>query len=355
MLARMATDGSPVDLAHAADVDALPRLLPARPLRGELRAEVEHFEVVEEIPYAPSGEGDHLFVRFRKRELNTPEAVRRIAKALEVEPRDCGWAGLKDRRAVTEQWASFLFGDAAKLQGASLDGVEVLEAVRHNHKLRTGHVKRNHFRLVVTGEGSIEEAAAALEQLVRRGVPNYFGAQRFGRGGANLERAARWLLEGGRKPRKRHERKLLVSTWQSAVFNELLAARVTASELDGVVLGDLLRKEESGGLFVCEEPDVDGPRAAAFEVSATGPMFGDRMRWPEQTALGREEAALSRWGLEKDALASFRAAGPGTRRPYRARILAAAVEPHPSGALVTMTLPSGVYATVVMRELLEPA
>ena len=351
----MSADGSSVDLARAADVAALPHLLASRPLRGELRAEVEHFEVVEELAYPPSGEGDHLFVRFRKRELNTPEAVRRIARALEVEPRDCGWAGLKDRRAVTEQWASFLFGDAAKLVDASLEGVEVLEAVRHNHKIRTGHVKVNRFRLVVTGEGSIDAASAAMEELVRRGVPNYFGAQRFGRGGANLERAARWLLEGGRKPRKRHERKLLVSTWQSAVFNELLAARLEANELDAVVPGDLLRKEDSGGLFVSEEPEVDGPRAAAFEVSATGPMFGDRMRWPEQVAQEREETALSRWGMEREALASFRAAGPGTRRPYRARILAAAVEPHPAGALVTMTLPSGVYATVVMRELLEPA
>lgn len=344
-----------VDLARAADTDSLPRLLPARPLTGALRAEVEHFDVVEELPYPPSGEGDHLFVRFRKRDLNTPEAVRRVARVLEVEPRDCGWAGLKDRRAVTEQWASFLFGDASKLEGADIDGVEVLEAVRHNHKLRTGHVKVNRFRLVVTGDGSIDETASALEALVRRGVPNYFGAQRFGRGGANLERAARWLLEGGRKPRKRHERKLLVSTWQSAVFNELLAARVDAGELDRVVLGDLLRKEDSGGLFVCEEPEVDGPRAEAFEVSATGPMFGERMRWPEHEALAREESALARWGMEREALASFRSAGPGTRRPYRARIVEANVEAHPAGACVTMTLPSGVYATVVMRELLAPA
>ncbi len=341
-------------LERAADVTALPRLLEGpRPLAGRIRVTPEDFRVVEELAYEAAGEGEHLYVRFEKTELTTPEAVRRIAAALDVDPRGSGWAGLKDRRAITEQWASFHRADPARLDRATIDGVRILEAKPHGHKLRTGHVRSNRFALVVRGEADVEATARALDELARRGVPNYFGEQRFGVGGSNLARAVRWLLEGGRPPRKKHERKLFVSTFQSALFNELLGARVAARELDAVVDGDLLRKEDSGGLFVTEDPAVDGPRAAAFELSATGPMFGARMRWPEGEAKAREEATLAAWGMRPEDLNAFRAAGPGTRRPYRAQLLDARAEAHPEGARIVMTLPAGVYATVVLRELLE--
>ena len=112
-------------------------------IAGTIREHPEDFRV-EEIPaYLPSGEGDHLFVRFEKRELTTRDAVRRIAGALGVSDRDAGCAGMKDRHAVTEQWASFLFGDAAKLEEAEIPGVRILEAARHGNKLRTGHLKGN--------------------------------------------------------------------------------------------------------------------------------------------------------------------------------------------------------------------
>lgn len=326
------------------------------PLIGVVRAEPADFRVDEVPAYPPEGSGDHLFVRFEKEGLDTPEAVRRIAGALGVSAKDAGWAGLKDRHAITRQWASFLFGDPAGLEGQSIEGVRVLETARHRHKLRTGHLRANRFELRVRCEDTrgLDEARARLEELARRGTPAYFGEQRFGREGQNLDAARRWIVEGGRAPKDRWKRKLYVSTLQSALFNELLADRIREGTIDGVIPGDLLRKEDTGGLFVSESTEEDRERAARFEISATGPMFGDRMRWPEGEAKAREEAALERWGLTREHLARFRSSGEGTRRPYRFRIDDASIDAVPEGALVRFTLPSGAYATVVLRELVRP-
>ncbi len=339
----------------ATDVDALPRLTGEPPLIGVYRATPEDFRVDEVPAYLPEGEGDHLFVRFEKTGLDTPQAVRRIASVLGVDPKNAGWAGLKDRHAVTRQWASFLFGDPAKLEGAEIEGVRVLEAARHRNKLRTGHLSANRFELVVRCDevAGLEEAQRRLGDLERRGVPAYYGEQRFGRDGHNLVAARRWLVEGGKAPRDRFRRKLYVSTLQASIFNDLLAARVTEGTMDDVVPGDLLRKEDTGGLFASERTEDDRPRAARFEVSATGPMFGARMRWPEGEAAEREEAALREAGLTRADLERFRSSGEGTRRPYRFKLGDPAIEPVPDGIRLCFTLPSGAYATVVLRELVR--
>lgn len=328
---------------------------PDAPLAGAIRAVPEDFRVDEIPAYPLEGAGDHLLVRFEKAGLDTPEAVRRIARVLGVDPREAGYAGLKDRHAITRQWASFLFGDAAKLEGAEIDGVTVLEATRHRNKLRTGHLRANRFELFVRGARGerAAEARARLEMLTRRGVPAYFGAQRFGRDGANLEAARGWLVEGRKAPRDRFRKKLLVSTLQAALFNELCAERVREGTTDGAIEGDLMRKEETGGMFVSEAPERDRERAERFEISATGPMVGAKMRWPEGAARAREEAALARWGLGPEDLDRFRASGAGTRRPYRFALTEPRLEVEPEGVRLLFTLPSGAYATVVLAELVR--
>lgn len=328
-------------------MDDLPTLTRApRALAGAIRTTAADFRVDEIPAYEPCGEGEHLYVRFEKIDLDTREAVRRIARALGVNERDAGVAGMKDRRAITTQWASFT---SRATEVGSIDGVRVLEVSRHTNKLRTGHLRANAFDILVRGAShdAIEEVTERVAELERRGVPNYFGEQRFGRD--NLGAARRWLIEGGRAPRDRFERKLLVSTLQSSLFNELLAERVREGTLDGVVDGDLLRKEDTGGMFV-GGPE-DGARAARFEVSATGPMFGAKMRWPEREAKRREEETLARAGVSIETLKQFEKSGAGTRRAYRVRLESPQVLPDPDGVRLCFTLPSGAYATVVLREL----
>lgn len=335
----------PTELPFVTTLDA--------PVLGAVKERPEDF-VVEEIPaYLPTGEGEHLFVRFEKTGLDTEQAVKRIATALGTrEPP--GYAGLKDRHARTTQWASFHKGERDAALGLALDGIRVLEAARHANKLRTGHLRGNRFGLRLRGAAREREAdvRTVLETLERIGVPAYFGEQRFGRNGATLERARAWVVGNDRPPRAPFERKLHVSAVQSAIFNELCAERVRMPRgLATIVPGDLCRKEDSGGIFVASDVDDARARAERFEISATGPMFGAEMRWPEGEARQAEEAALARAGLDTEKLERFRRAGEGTRRPYRFRLGEPAVSSDDEGIVLSFVLPAGGYATIVLREL----
>lgn len=321
---------------------------------GKIRDQPQDFQVEEVPAYAPEGHGEHLFVRFQKTDLNTPEAIRRIAEAIGVDARDAGWAGLKDRRAVTSQWASFHRAQAAAALAIDLPGIRVLEAVPHPHKIRTGHLRANRFVIRIRGERSQAAVARQLiDDLVRSGAPNYYGEQRFGRERSNVARARAWLLEGGAPPRGRFERKLIASTLQSEIFNQWLAARVRDGELDRPVQGDLMRKEDSGGLFVAEDPSEVAPRMLRWEISPTGPMLGAKMRWPAGEAERRERALCERWGLDDARLAQLRSWLPGTRRVARVRPTEVLIGDYADGLEVAFTLPKGAYATVILRELLK--
>jgi tRNA pseudouridine13 synthase len=332
-----------------------PRWIAGPRARGRVREAPEDFRV-EEIPaYPPIGAGEHCFVRFEKTGLTTPEAVARIARALGADPRGTGFAGLKDRHAVTVQWASFAGADPAGALGLgeSIPGVRILEAARSSSKLRTGHLHGNRFALRLHVEGDHARVGALVDEVARRGFPNYFGAQRFGAGGRNLERARRWLVLAGPPPRERFDRKLLVSALQSALFNGVAAARVRDDLLDHAIAGDVLRKEDTGGLFTTADLAEAERRVQAWEVSPTGPMFGERMRWPEADALAREEAALAEAGMTRAHLAAFARFGAGTRRALRVRPANVAIAQESDALVLRFDLPSGAYATVLLREILD--
>jgi len=321
---------------------------------GKIREGAEDFQVDEIPAYAPEGRGDHLFVHFKKTDLSTPEAVKKIAEGLGVDANQAGFAGLKDKRAITTQWASFFGASPEKAAALALPGIEVLQAERHPQKLRTGHLRGNRFRLRIRGtqEGAEAIATEVLDELVRYGSPNYYGEQRFGIAGQNLARAHAWIVERGRPPRSRFDRKLLASVWQSQLFNTWLAARLHDGTWRSAVHGDLMRKEDTGGLFTAEDASEAQARAERFEISATGPMFGADMRWPTQAALAQEEALLDGSGFQKERLRELRNVAPGTRRVARIRPEDVRVATESSDRLLLeLTLPKGAYATVVLREL----
>lgn len=321
---------------------------------GKIREGAEDFQVDEIPAYAPEGRGDHLFIHFQKTELSTPEAVRTIAEGLGVDANQAGFAGLKDKRAITTQWASFFGASPETAATLALPGIEILRAERHPHKLRTGHLRANRFRLRIRGAQDGAEAIArdVLDELVLSGSPNYYGEQRFGRSGQNLERARAWIVDRGRSPRSRFDRKLLASVWQSQLFNAWLAARLHDGTWRSAVHGDLMRKEDTGGLFTAEDASEAQARAERFEISATGPMFGADMRWPTQAALVHEEALLEGSGFPKERLRELRNVAPGTRRVARVRPEDVRIATESSDCLLLeLTLPKGAYATIVLREL----
>ncbi len=343
---------------------SLPYLTSELPgIGGVLRSTDEDFAVDEEPAYPPSGAGDHVFVRIEKRGLTTPQAVRAIAQALGARDRDVGVAGMKDRHAVTTQWLSLpppVTPEAAR--ALELPGVRVLEAARHPHKLRTGHVRANRFRLRVRGlpAGLAPELARRARAILERlaappGAPNWYGEQRFGRDGDNAARG-RELVSGARRPgRDRRMDRLMISALQAELFNAWLTARIADGLYRSALAGDVLHKR-GGGLFDCADPAADEPRLAAGEVVATGPMFGARMRRPPggTPAAAREAAILGAAGLSLDAFASVRALAEGTRRDAAVPLDGAAVAAADDGTLeVAFTLPGGAYATTVMREVMK--
>lgn len=325
---------------------------------GALRASPEDFRVDEVPAYLPSGAGPHLYLRVEKRGRTTRDVLRALAGALGVPERDAGYAGLKDKDAVTTQWLSFPVAkdpDPAALAGP---GLAVLEVSRHANKLRPGHVRANRFVLAVRG-GALEPARACAAALAARGLPNFFGPQRFGADGRNAA-VGRALLRGERTPetgravRDRFLRRLSISAYQSDLFNRWLAARLADGLFATALEGDVLKKLDTGGLFTCEDPAADTARVARFEVSPAGPMFGHKLRAAAGEALAREERLLADEGIT---LADFARGGgeaEGTRRAARLRIeVAVAPLEAGDGYRAELELPKGSYATVVMRELMK--
>jgi len=214
----------------------------------------------------------------------------------------------------------------------------------------------NRFAIVVRG-GDPGRARAAAAALLERGLPNFFGPQRFGTQGRNAG-IGRAILRGEGDPearraaRDRFVRRLSISAYQAALFNRWLAARMADGLFAAALAGDVMKKLDTGGLFTCEDPAADGPRVARFEISPAGPMFGHALRPAAGEALAREERILAG---DEMTLADFARGGgeaEGTRRAARLRV-EVAIEPLAGGYRTSFELPKGSYATVVMRELVK--
>lgn len=307
-----------------------------------------------EIPAVePSGEGEHLLVRVRKRNLDTLQAARRLARAAGVPARAVSFAGLKDRHAVTEQHFSIHLPGRADPDLAAVedDRLHVLEAVRHHRKLRRGALAGNRFLIRVCNfEGDRSQAEALLARIARDGVPNYFGSQRFGREGRNLEQA-RALFEGRKRRMSREQRGLLLSAARAFLFNRVLAARVEQGSWNLALPGEVLLIDGSRAQFHAPPDEVLKSRVAAGEVHPTGPLWGrpGRALAPEGEADGLERRALAeseawREGLERAGLEM-------DRRALRLRVRELAWQWEGADLGLSFRLEKGSYATAVLREL----
>jgi tRNA pseudouridine13 synthase len=324
--------------------------------RAILRHVPEDFVVCEIPLYDPSGDGEHLFLTIEKRNLTTADATAKICTALGVDVGSAGHAGMKDRRAVATQTISVPFAahrspDEALAAGSA--DLVVTRAVRHRHKLRPGHLQGNRFSIVVREiqPSAIEGVVAELGEIGRRGVPNAFGRQRFGRDGQNPERALAWLSGRDRGPRDRRERRLLFSALQSHFFNLVLDKRIEDGTWDRPLSGDLLKKHQTGGLFLCEDAAADALRAAAGELSPTGPIFGIKMRWPEGRPAEIERAVLHDAACGSSPFDAHPKLGEGSRRALRLfadGLRTERLAEDPTALRVDFVLPKGGYATTLL-------
>ncbi|WP_028239517.1 tRNA pseudouridine(13) synthase TruD [Stutzerimonas azotifigens] len=324
--------------------------------RATLKAVAEDFQVDEVLDIPLSGAGEHLWLWVEKRELNTEEAARRLARAAGVPLRAISYAGLKDRQALTRQWFSLhLPGkadpDLARAQDASL---AVLRQVRHSRKLQRGAHSANGFTLRLT---ALEADHAALDERLRRiaahGVPNYFGPQRFGHDGGNLQQA-REFAEARVLPAQRNLRSRALSAARSHLFNRVLAERVAAGTWDRAQVGDLLSFTTSRSFFTAGEAECGDPRLAALDLHPTGPLWG-RGESPAQGASGALERAIA---ATEPAIAEWlaEAALEHERRILRLPIGGLSWHyPAPDILQLEFVLPTGCFATAVVRELVSLA
>lgn len=322
-----------------------------------LRRAPEDFEV-EEIPLeSPAGDGPHTLVQVRKRDRTTEGVARDLAQAAEVPAAEVGFAGRKDRWAVTTQWFSVPHLEPRQALELEIEGTEVLAAELHRRKIRPGDLRENRFRLVLhrVGQALAEQAEHRLEEFERGGFPNRFGAQRFGRYGDNAERGAA-LLRGERTRLDRRAARFLVSALQSAVFNRVLDLR--AIGVDALRTGDVAVRHSSetfvrvGG----EESRGEELRSAmeSFEISPTGPLFGPKMWLARGETLAEEEQAMAE--LDLPTFAELRVPRwlklPGARRSLRARLRGASFTRIGDESVgLEFALDPGCYATIVVEEL----
>lgn len=362
---------------------SLPYLTPDLPgVGGSIKLRDEDF-FVQEIPlYEPIGQGEHVYCEIQKVGLSTFDAVDRLARALRISPHDIGYAGMKDAHAVTRQVLSIHGANEEQVAGLQISNLSIQWTARHGNKLRLGHLKGNRFAIKIRDvvPTDVVKLRPTVEILARRGMPNYFGEQRFGRRGDNhllgaalirgddagllklflgspnpsiddaQTMGARKAFERGDLPQAMHlwprrsglERRILarliktsnptaavraideklrrlwVSALQSQLFNEVVAARINT--LDRLFDGDLAYKHENGACFHVENAALEQPRCDAFEISPTGPLVGYRVSLPEGQPLQIEQEVMAQHQL---APADFRVSGrhkvKGARRPLRVK------------------------------------
>jgi tRNA pseudouridine13 synthase len=365
------------------DLPYLTRAIPG--IGGKIKQRDEDF-FVEELPlYEPGGQGEHVYCEIEKKGMSTFDAVHRLSEALGVAQREIGYAGMKDARAITRQVVSIWGTSEEAVMGLGADripGLSIRWARRHANKLRLGHLAGNRFAIKIRDAQPTDviKARQIMTQIEQRGMPNYFGEQRFGRRGNNDQLGAalirgdnvgllklllgspdraiddpqtvqarelfdqhkneesmkHWPRRSGMERRvlarlmKTHKpasavraideklRRLWVSALQSRLFNEVVARRIES--LDRMLAGDLAYKHENGACFRVEDAAVEQPRCDAFEISPTGPLLGYRMTLPAGEPLEIENGVFAAAGLTPG---EFKVAGrervKGARRPLRVK------------------------------------
>jgi tRNA pseudouridine13 synthase len=321
---------------------------------ARIRVAAEDFQVAEIPLLAPCGEGEHCWLRVRKRNSNTRWVAGQLAGFAGVAPSAVSYAGLKDRHAVTEQWFSVHLPGLADPDWSALrnDDFEVLEAARHRRKLKIGALRGNRFRLRLRDVDADRQALEArLDRLRSGGFPNYFGPQRFGLGGANLEAAAR-LFEQPKRRISRDKRSIYLSAVRAALFNRVLAARVEAGHWNRVIPGDALMLDGRSACFVVDAPDDETlQRVHALQVHPTGPLCGDGEALCRGEALAFETATLADHDPWIRGLRRMRV--EAARRALRvvARDLCWS-QPQAGVWVLEFALPAGSFATGLLAEVL---
>ena len=349
---------------------------------GKLRSKMADFKVFEQLPFQPCGEGEHLFIHIRKTGANTVFVARQLAKYFTVKESLVSYAGLKDRFAVTEQW----FGvhvpgkQVYDLSELDIEGVEVLSYARHNKKLRIGALTGNRFELTLRQVTDVEALEQRWQEIAQHGVPNYFGEQRFGINGGNIDKAR--ALFSGTKVKDKKKRGIYLSAARSFIFNSIVNQRIEEQRFNQIIDGDVCMLAGTQSVFAVDSVDeILTKRYLDKDIDITAPMWGagelmtngDAQIIEQQVADANQDFSegLPRFGLKQE------------RRRIRLCISETSIDIEESDIKINIAvkelntiadtntgiktgtnaetstvklsffLPAGCYATTVLRELID--
>ena len=320
-------------------------------LQGRIRQSASDFQVTEVLDYELSGDGEHDYLWIEKQDANTAWVAENLAKHADIRESDVGFAGLKDRNAVTRQWFSVRRPSGAGTDWSALElpGVQILEQARHNRKLRRGAHSGNQFRIAIRGVDAPSQTINERLALVQdHGVPNYFGEQRFGRDGNNLQLASE--LFAGRKLR-RNKRSFALSAARSYLFNHIVQYRVLDGTWNQLIQGECACLDGTNSIFPVEQVDQAlQKRCMEMDIHPGGALWG-RGEWPCSEAIKALEISATdscdefRRGLELQADQS--------RRALRLAVRDLQWEIDGQTVWLQFGLTSGGFATTVLREIVN--
>ena len=316
-----------------------------------LKAECADFVVKEQLGYDMSGDGEFVTVKVRKTDCNTLFVGEQLAKFAGISARNMSYAGLKDRKAVTEQWFSLQMPGqpTPDFSQFSLEGVEILEVTRHQRKIRIGSLQGNHFEILLCNAEETDELKVRLDFLAKNGFPNYFTEQRFGRDGNNLTQALRWA-NGEIKVKDRHQRSFYLSAARSEIFNLIVSKRMELDLAQQILVGDVLQLNGSHSWFVVDESEDLAQlqqRLAQQDVLLTAPLIGEEEKSAvdfENEIFAQHQALFALMRQER-----MKAA----RRPILMQPQQFQWKFEPNGLRLQFDLPAGSYATALIRELVN--
>jgi len=322
---------------------------------GVIRTNPEDFKVTEINDIELSGAGEHLWLYIQKKGCNTDWVANQLSNVCQVPRRQVGYAGLKDRHAVTQQWFSVQLSkvtDIKKIESALPDEVTILKSNKHSRKIKTGQLEANQFEIVVRDiKGDKEQIENNINKVIKNGVPNYFGPQRFGHDMGNIQKAQDWF-SGTYKAKTKNLKSLLISTSRSHIFNTIVAQRIKNNTWYTPIQGDILQLNKSHSWFHSSDatPVEITKRLNEFDVHLTAAMYG------EDDVQSRDECEI----LETNIASKFPIYQTGfekyrlkqDRRAMRICPIDLTYEWIDEYLKLTFQLTPGAYATGILREII---
>ena len=320
---------------------------------ADLKTYCEDFKVTEIGKFIPCGEGEHLWLWVEKTNSNTALIAEELSKQSGIKLRDVSYAGRKDKVAVSQQWFSLY--DPKRISDNvvfDIPNCKILKSIRHIQKLRIGNLLGNSFEITLRNfKGNFKDLQFRLNEISKRGFPNYFGPQRFGRNMSNLPKAISWVEKGASRLR-REQRSIYFSVLRSYLFNLILSERIEQKNWDKVILGELAQLNGNHSVFNVDEENIESAqlRCEEFDISPTGALVGSGNMSLESIAFEIENKIFA---MHEQLVQFLQKEANAARRALRIRPTDLSLEQNESDLLLKFSLPAGSYATVFLNNLLE--